>query len=134
MRVCRAGLGVAPATLPAAVASPLAATAPQPPTRDRERGGRGYLTDGGPRMRALAAAATAVAAPTPARLRFRLPLLPRAPRSGEFASPFALLLPEPAAPTASARRGGTRRGDFRVGLGVSATRGLGFRVWWSGWR
>ncbi|XP_066361793.1 arginine--tRNA ligase, cytoplasmic-like isoform X2 [Miscanthus floridulus] len=33
-------------------------------------------------MRALAAAATAVAAPTPARLRFRLPLLPRAPRSG----------------------------------------------------
>ncbi|XP_066367584.1 arginine--tRNA ligase, cytoplasmic-like isoform X2 [Miscanthus floridulus] len=32
-------------------------------------------------MRALAAAATAVAAPTPARLRFRLPLLPRAPRS-----------------------------------------------------
>jgi hypothetical protein len=108
------------------------AAAPSLPTRDRERGS-GYLTDGGPRMRALAAAATAVAAPTPACLRFRLPLLPRAPRSGEFAppspsSPSPLLRPPPLA----AEEHG--RGDFWVGLVVSATRGLGFRVWRYRWR
>jgi hypothetical protein len=99
------------------------AAAPSLPTRDRERGS-GYLTDGGPRMRALAAAATAVAAPTPARLRFRLPLLPRAPRSGEFAppspsSPSPLLRPPPLAAEEQGRgflgRSGCER-DARFGV------------------
>jgi len=81
----------------------LANPTPHPAILSRQQRARGSQA-----VSRLAAAATAVAVPTPARLRFRLPLLPRVPRSGEFAPPHAFL-PEPAAPTASARRGETGR-------------------------